>query len=257
MHLSSRIIKARDVKLPDPLAGRTCSPSDSPRVNTGSKGQEHGQTDPHKKEQDRFIRGICHIPEKEAQVNPRENNRDISAEIEAIRKQAEEKIKTAEKAGYDSGFSEGLKQGIDQEKKELSLSAQSVVKLISELKNLKKELLEGSEKEIIDLAFLIAGKVIHKEVSTGRQVILSVLRDALKNIQEREGVKILVNPADYRHITEVTPDFLDSYSDIVIEKDEKIGQGGAMIETNSGAVDAGLDQQLNKIMESLCDEHGL
>ena len=121
--------------------------------------------------------------------------------------------------------------------------------------DLKKQILEGSEKQILDLAFLIAGKVIHKEVSTGREVILSVLRDAMKNIQEREGIRIRLNPGDYRDIIEVKPDFFEIYGDISIEKDEGIGQGGAMIETNSGSVDARLDKQLNKIMESLCDEH--
>jgi flagellar biosynthesis/type III secretory pathway protein FliH len=37
----------------------------------------------------------------------------------------------------------------------------------------------------------------------------------------------------------------------LIEKDEEIGQGGAVIETHSGIVDARLDQQLDKIKESL------
>ncbi len=193
---------------------------------------------------------------REAGFNDFENNRDIMIEIEKIRKQAEERIKIAEKDAYDRGCSEGRRDGIDQKNRELSLTAESVAKLIRELEDLKKQILEGSEKEILDLVFLIAGKVIHKEVSTGREVILSVLRNAMKNMQEREGVRIRLNPGDYSHIVEAKPDFLDSFSDILIEKDEGIGKGGAMIETNSGAVDARLDQQLNKIMESLCDEHG-
>ncbi|RLB94790.1 MAG: hypothetical protein DRH26_00190 [Deltaproteobacteria bacterium] len=249
MHLSNRIIKAQDVKQP---AGKIRLPSVSPRVSAGRGGLVRKRADSREETSVRFIRGICHIPAKDG----RENYRDIPAEIKEIRKQTEERIKIAEKNACDRGFSEGLREGIDREKRELSLVAESVGKLIRELKKQKKELLEGSEKEIIDLAFLIAGKVIHKEVSTDREVILSVLRDAMKNMKEREGVRVRLNPGDYSHIIELKPDFLDSYKDILIEKDEEIGQGGVMIETYSGVVDARLDQQLNKIMESLYDEHG-
>ena len=200
---------------------------------------------------DGFIRGICRIPANEAASNACENNKDVEAEIEKIGKEEKQRIKIAEKDAYDRGFSKGLGEGIDREKRELSFAAESVEKMIGELKMLKEELLKSSEKEIIGLAFLMAEKVIHKEVSADREVILSVLRDAIRNMRDSDGVRIRLNPEDYRYITEAKPDFLDNFGDILIEKDEKIGRGGAVIETHLGAVDARLDQQLNKIRESL------
>lgn len=169
-------------------------------------------------------------------------------------KEVEEKVKIAEKEAYDKGFLEGIREGINREKKELALTVESVAKLVRELKMLKEKLLESSEREIIDLAFLIAGKVIHTEVSTSKEVILTVLKDTIRNIQDKEGIKIRLNPADYNYITEAKPDFPGSFcnmKNISIEKDEEIGRGGAMIETRWGEVDARLDQQLNKIRESL------
>lgn len=200
---------------------------------------------------DGFIRGICRIPANEADSNACENNKDVEAEIEKIGKEEKQRIKIAEKDAYDRGFSKGLGEGVDREKRELSFAAESVEKMIGELKMLKEELLKSSEKEIIGLAFLMAEKVIHKEVSADREVILSVLRDAIRNMRDNDGVRIRLNPEDYRYITEAKPDFLDNFGDILIEKDEKIGRGGAVIETHLGAVDARLDQQLNKIRESL------
>ena len=224
---SNKVIKPQDIKL------------------TGSR----------KKAPARFIRGIRHITANEADLNARGNNMNIGFEIEEHGKQPgkqiKERIKIAAKEAYDRGFSKGVTEGIDREKRELSLAAESVAKLIRELKALKEEFLEGFEKEIIDLVFSIAGRVIHKEVSTGREVALSVLSDAMRNIQEKDGISIRLNPEDHRYIMEAKPDFLDSFGDILIEKDEEIGQGGAVIETHSGTLDARLDQQLNKIRESL------
>ncbi|MEA3486400.1 MAG: FliH/SctL family protein [Thermodesulfobacteriota bacterium] len=221
--MSSRIIKSQHVKL------------------TGSR----------KKTPAEFTRGIYHISENKADSNARENSRDIDAESEEISVQAEERVKIVSKEAYDRGFSEGVTEGMDRKKRELSLAAESVAKLVRELKRLKEELLKSSEKEIIDLVFSIARKIIHKEVSADREVVLSVLKDAMKNMQEKDGVRIRLNPEDYHYITEVKPDFLDSFGDMSIEKDEEIGQGGAVIETHLRAVDARLDQQLNKIRESL------
>jgi len=235
---SKKVIKAQDIKLADQSATA-----------------RHKRGGSREKARAIFVRGICHIPGSETGFNIRGNNMDVGSESEDPWKQPgeqiEERIKIAVKEAYDRGFSKGIIEGKDREKRELALATESVAKLIGELKALKQEFMEGSEKEIIDLVFSIAGSVIHKEVSVGREVVVSVLKDAMRNIHEKEGVSIRLNPEDHRYITEAKPDFLDSFGDILIEKDEEIGQGGAVIETHSGVVDARLDQQLNKIRESL------
>ena len=86
---------------------------------------------------DGFIRGICRIPANEADSNACENNKDVEAEIKKIGKEEKQRIKIAEKDAYDRGFSKGLGEGIDREKRELSFAAESVEKMIGELKMLK------------------------------------------------------------------------------------------------------------------------
>ena len=161
----------------------------------------------------------------------------------------ERKIATEKKA-YDD-----LIANLERDRQHLSAASESVAKLLREVGSLREKLLAGAEKEILDLAFLIAGKVIHKEVDIDREIVLSVLRDAMRTMRGKDDVKIRMNPDDYRHITETNPDFLGSYGDITIERDETISRGGAIVETESGAVDARLDRQLDKVRDTLYDEH--
>jgi len=177
----------------------------------------------------------------------------VEAEIKEIRREAQERIKITKKEAYDRGLSEGIRKGIDQEKKNLSQTLESVTKLINDLKILKDEFFENYEKEIIDLIFLIAKKVIHREVDINREIIVSVLRDTIKDVRDKEGIKIRLNPKDYHYIMETSPDFLSKFCDMknTLIEDEEIKQGGAMIETRSGGIDARLDRQLNKIKEML------
>ena len=43
---------------------------------------------------------------------------------------------------------------------------------------------------MVKLAIAIAEKILHQEVSTRKEIILEVLKGALKNIAETEGMKI-------------------------------------------------------------------
>ncbi|MBW2559661.1 MAG: hypothetical protein JRE40_02275 [Deltaproteobacteria bacterium] len=231
MNSYSRIIKARDVKLTD-LQEET------------STGFVRGHYSPAED---------CKVVARQTEEGPTPAEEEIVggdiAEIKAARKKAEQQ-EAAEKKAYEE-----VMEDMDLDKRNLSMALESVAKLIRELGALKEKLLERSEQEILDLVFLVAGKVIHKEVSADREVILSVLRDAMRSMRGKEDVRVRMNPEDYRYITETNPDFLGSYGEVSIEKDEEIGRGGAVVEAHSGVVDARLDQQLDKVRDGLYDEH--
>ena len=220
MNLSNRVIKAQYIKLID------------------SK----------EKLQPKFIKINFHTKEKEEDIYKNKSN--VRAEIVAKR------MEIIKKEVYDKAFSEGVREGRNQEKKKSSMAIESVAKLIKDLKILKDEFFENSEKEIIDLIFLIAKKVIHREVGTSREIIVSVLRDTIKNMRDKEGVRIRLNPKDYHYIMEANPDFLNRFCDMkntLIEENEEIGRGGAVIETHSGGIDARVGHQLDKIKAKLSD----
>jgi flagellar assembly protein FliH len=166
----------------------------------------------------------------------------------------EERIKNAENEAYNKGYSEGIQEGRTREKQDLALSLASVEKLIRTLKTLKTELLERFEADILSLSMTIAEKVIHKEVSINRDVIIAVLKDTIRHIKDKEGLRIRLNPDDYNYITEIKPEFLNKYPDmnnVRFEVDGQIQRGGAVVETNFGEMDAQLDHQLQRIKESL------
>ncbi len=227
------------------------------------KAHDIMQTDSREMAPDGFVPGICHIPTDNRgpdTSDSRENNAIIRITNKKTREKVEEQIRIAEKKAYERGFSEGAKEGskegANRGKRELSPTVEALTQLMSEVGKLREEIFEHSKKEIIDLAFSIAGKVIHEEVKTTEAVALSVLQDAMKHIEGKGDVRIRLSPVDYHHIKEIKPDFLDNYGDIMIEKDEAIGRGGTMIKTCSGIVDARLDQQLDNIRGSFLDEHG-
>lgn len=222
MNLSNKVIKTKDVKV------------------VGPKKRVSGEFIP--------------VDFEAKKDNAFAEEQETGEEIEKIRKESLERITRVEKEAYEKGFSEGVKEGRDRAREELSSSVAAVEKLMERLNALKKRLWEESEKEILKLAFVIAEKVIHKEASTDRGVVLAVLSNAIRNVRGKEEMTIQLNPGDYDYIMEAGSDVLSNFCDMKntnIEKDEQIEPGGAVIETHFGMADARLDQQINRIKEAL------
>jgi flagellar assembly protein FliH len=171
-------------------------------------------------------------------------------DLRRIKDALAKKIQLAEQESYEKGLSEGVRKGRELQKNETLQTLQAMVSIVKETSKLKKRILENEEKQIIQLSLAIAEKVIHIEVTTNQEVIRGVLKEAIKNIGDRENMKIRVHPQDFHFMLEIKSDFLhgfDGIKNIVFEEDESILRGGAIIETLCGEVDARLDQQYNEI----------
>ena len=173
-----------------------------------------------------------------------------TSDLDRIKETFAKKLRLAEQAAHDMGLSDGIKKGRELQKNEALQTIQALTGIISEIAELKKNILENAEEQIIQLSLAIAEKVLHLEVTTNRKVIQSVLKEAIKNMVDRENMKIRVHPQDFQYMMEIKADFLqnfDGIKNIVFEKDDSIQRGGATIETLFGEVDARMDQQFNEI----------
>lgn len=164
------------------------------------------------------------------------------------------KIHAVELQAHEKGLSEGIRKGRAMQKQESLQGIQTLNALIHEISGLRKSMLEGAEEQLLGLILAVAEKVIHMEVKTSREVIQHVLKAAIRNIVDRENMKVRVHPQDFQYLLDIKSDFLqgfDGIKNIVFEEDASILRGGAVVETAFGEVDARLDQQFDEIKSSL------
>jgi flagellar assembly protein FliH len=181
-------------------------------------------------------------PETEATVQQTEEQR--------IHREMELRLQQSTDAGYKKGF----KEGVEFQKKEVLPALDAIATMTKTIPLIKKDILEKTEEQIIKLAIAIAEKILNQEVTTKKEVILSVLKNALKNISETEGMKVRLNPHDFRYVMEVKKDFLqsiDGVRNVIFEEDSAIKRGGAIVETMFGEVDARLENQLKEIKTAM------
>jgi flagellar assembly protein FliH len=159
-------------------------------------------------------------------------------------------ISSVKKETYEKGFAEGM----EFRKQELLASVAAMAAAVAEIKTLKKQFYAENEKEVLELALAVAQKVIHTEVRTSREVVLAVLRDAVKKVADENGLKVRLNPEDLRFIMEMKQDLLQEnvvFKNAVFEGDAGIKRGGVVLGTDHLEVDARLEQQFDKIKEAL------
>jgi len=173
--------------------------------------------------------------------------------IEEILLESEKKIGVAVKHAYERGHAEGYRKGTEKKVEELAALAEALKKLLLEVENIRRSILERGEARVLKLVIAVARKVIRQEVATDRDVILSVLREAVKNVLDRDRIKIRLNPLDRERMSKLTPALIAGFEgirSIALEADEAIGPGGAVIETAFGEIDATIEQQLDEILKA-------
>jgi flagellar assembly protein FliH len=154
----------------------------------------------------------------------------------------------------DAGYKKGYKEGVEFQKKEVLPALDAIATMIKTIPVIRKDIVEKTEEQIVKLAIAIAEKILNQEVATKKDVVLGVLKNALKNISETDGMKVRLNPHDFRYMMEVKKDFLqsiDGVRNVIFEEDSAIKRGGAIVETMFGEVDARLENQLKEIKAAM------
>ncbi len=154
----------------------------------------------------------------------------------------------------DDCYRKGFNEGVEFQKKEISPVLDALSAMTQQIPLIQKDIIAKTEEQIVKLSLAVAEKVINQEVATRKEVILGVLRGALKNISETEGMKIRINPQDFRYIMEAKKDFLQSVNgvrNVVFEEDVSIKRGGVIVETMFGEIDARLENQIKEIRAAM------
>lgn len=160
-------------------------------------------------------------------------------------------LEAIKKAAYGQGYSDGERAGADRAAKQLQSVMQSFRKTTAELAAYKPALRAEAERELVELALVIARRVIHREVQVDRSSVVGIVRACVERINGAEIHRLRVNPADAGMVGEYFRQ--PGGSDIEIVPDLSVAPGGAILHTSQGQLDARLESQLREIEYGLTD----
>ncbi|MBN1828919.1 MAG: hypothetical protein JW884_07215 [Deltaproteobacteria bacterium] len=155
-------------------------------------------------------------------------------------------------ASYASGFTAGLEEGRRQAGKAVASTVEALKKGLEEMAAHYRAWEDRAGEEILSLSMAIAEKIVRREATTARDVVTATIREALTMLQGQKAIAIKVSAQDYGYLLENEPEFLQTIGGgAILEKDEKIAPGGAIVETATGGADGTIDFQLMRIGDAL------
>ena len=177
-------------------------------------------------------------------------------ERERYVKQVAEKTDRLEKESYEKGFAQGEKAGRELGEKRLESVIKSFNGGLEEVRRLKETLYQESEQEMLRLVLAVARRVIQKEVSTDKEIILNSIKSALKYVADQEEITIRLNPSDLECAIQHKEENVKAMRNVLIEGDEEIQRGDAVIKSNRGTIDCGIEKHLQMVEEKLRTQSG-
>ena len=183
-----------------------------------------------------------------------ENTGNNSKETENDLLGKRENIASIEQEAYEEGFVQGEKDGFELGEKKALKVIENIENLFNEITDLKSDILKQYEKEILELIFAIAEKVVHHEVKLDDTVVKSAIFAALELAVEKSKVVFNVNPDDYDYVEKLRPELFNQNKElksIVVSSNPSVTRGGCFLETPYGNIDATIESMLEKISRCL------
>lgn len=173
---------------------------------------------------------------------------------EASDKGHEEGLKRGIEAGHLQGATEAREQVLEEYTDVLKTLQDRWIETLNSWESERNEMLLTAREEVLTFAFLLAEKIVHRVIEFNPDVVQDQVDAALRLITTPTSVCVAINPRDRKVLESALPDILESIrtlEHIELIEDEAMMRGGCRVLTKSGEVDATIDTQFARIVETL------
>ena len=157
---------------------------------------------------------------------------------------AREEAQTIKEAAAKEGYQAGLEQASND---------------IADVKNAITAFLSAKQEvfapDILEISVDIAKKIIKREIQQEPRVILDNILEILKGLSKEETkITLRVNPEQVSLLKAEIPELMSTAgldAKVLVVPDEELMEGGCMVTTTNGVIDATIETQLSVISEAL------
>lgn len=172
---------------------------------------------------------------------------------EASEKGHEEGLKQGIEAGRLQGAAEAREQVLEEYTDVLKTLQDRWIETLNSWESERREMLLTAREEILTFAFLLAEKIVHRVIEFNPDVVQDQVDAALRLITTPTSVCVAINPQDREVLEDALPNILErirTLEHIELIEDEAMMRGGCRVLTKGGEVDATIDTQFSRIVET-------
>jgi flagellar assembly protein FliH len=156
----------------------------------------------------------------------------------------------AQAEGHERGYAAGVEEG----RAALAQTRLALEEAVAGVVGARDAFLDQAEERSVELALLLAEKIVGTALDVRPELVVEVVRGALRRAAERDHVVIEVNPADLelvRNEADEVADQLGGVRQLEVVAEQRVPAGGCVVRTADGEIDARIDTQLARATELL------
>jgi len=201
-------------------------------------------------ETDARAQQIINNAETKSQIVVQAANTEAETIIQNAKKKAEQEYEAIKQQAYEEGFKKGEQDGLYKFQNDAAQGLKSLDTLASSSFELKKNIIDSATRDIVELVAAIADKVCHQRFDD--KVLYSITVDAIKQLNDKENITIIVNPELVERVNALVSDFRAEFpklKTLKILEDVSLSADGVIVETPDTRLDSRVSVQIAEIAE--------
>jgi flagellar assembly protein FliH len=160
------------------------------------------------------------------------------------------RLATLEREAFAKGYEQGERSGNEAAAQRGEAILRRLTQTVEELTTLRARMIHQTERQMVQLALAVARRIVQREVSLDQDLLIAMARVAMDRLGDSAQVTIRLHPEEYEATGAARVAHLTS-ANVTVVPDARVPRGGCRVESNVGALDAGVDAQLREIAHAL------
>lgn len=163
-------------------------------------------------------------------------------------------LASGETAGREQGRQSAREEALQRYNEQCAHLVADFQRLVAEFSARKEELLQSTERSLLDFAVRLASKLTFAIGTLHRDAAVANVERAVQLVGATTDLTIHVHPDDLASIESFAKDSLERIADsraLKITADDSIAPGGCKLQTDAAEIDATLETQVNEIVNLL------
>jgi flagellar biosynthesis/type III secretory pathway protein FliH len=156
-----------------------------------------------------------------------------------------------ERDAFVKGYAQGEKAGAEAAAKRGEGMLRRLKETIEELTALRSDILHRSERQMVQLALAISRRIVMRELSVDRGLLVGMARAALDRLGEHAQATIRLHPDDF---ASAGPAAQENDGRVKVEADPHVARGSCRVESDFGFMDVSADAQFEELARVLLED---
>jgi flagellar assembly protein FliH len=164
-----------------------------------------------------------------------------------------QRVAVIEQDAFAKGYAQGERAGLEVAATRAQAMLRRLGETIQELTALRAEMIQRSERQVVQLAMAIAERMIHREISLDRGLLFAMARVALEHLGEHASATIRLHPDDFAAVSTM-PAADWGNEQVQVVPDSLVSRGGCRVQSDFGFMDVDVASQFRELSKTLFEE---